>query len=377
MPSVVYIDPQSYNNLSLYDHGMLTMMRPGEIVLFGSSQWDCNMPNAELKRWFTYNGKKNYLCKGLSYLSTILRIALYISRHPEVKVVHIQWLRLWRVDIMFVRWLRSRGIKVVFTAHNLLPHDSGDTQRDKYSVYYKAVDCICVHTVATKSELITQFEVEPDKIEIIPHGIISTDIPEDVIRSRAGELRTLYGINPGDLVISSLGIQSFYKGIDNLIKVWSQDEKFNSDSRIKLMIVGKNSGVDYSPLKGLGNVIVVDERVSNEDFHAYLEISDVVLLPYRRISQSGVLFSAIARNKPVVVSNVGGLPDPLKVGCVGWNMGSPDEDNLRGVMSDIVANREDVKGLQCNNNEFQKVRDYYSWSSISKMLLNLYDRLME
>lgn len=58
-------------------------------------------------------------------------------------------------------------------------------------------------------------------------------------------------------------------------------------------------------------------------------------------------------------------------------MGSPDEDNLRGVMSDIVANREDVKGLQCNNNEFQKVRDYYSWSSISKMLLNLYDRLME
>lgn len=50
---------------------------------------------------------------------------------------------------------------------------------------------------------------------------------------------------------------------------------------------------------------------------------------------------------------------------------------LGGVMSDIVANREDVKGLQCNNNEFQKVRDYYSWSSISKMLLNLYDRLME
>lgn len=375
MPSVVYIDPQSYNNLCLYDQGMLSAMKADEVALFGSSQWNCTLPNAKLYKWFNYNCKKNPVAKGISYLATVCRIASYIRRHKEVKVVHIQWLRQWNVDIMFARWLKGRGIKVVFTAHNLLPHDSGDTQREKYAAYYKIVDCICVHTETTKQELTVQFGIDPDKVEIIPHGIIYSDVPGDIVISGAKRLKEKHGIGPDTLVVSSLGIQSYYKGVDILINLWATEKELNSNSLVKLMIVGKNSNIDYSPLQGLENVIVVDEKIPNEDFQAYLEISDIVLLPYRRISQSGVLFSAIARNKPVIISNVGGLPDPLKIGNVGWNIGNADEAALGEILTDLVKNPGKVKSIQGNNLEFQKVKDYYSWESISLKLRALYFKL--
>lgn len=376
MPSIVYIDPQSYNNLSLYDRGMLSAMNSEDVVLFGSNQWDCDTPNAELKKWFNYSNKKNAVSKGLSYLATILRIASYIRKHKEIRVVHIQWLRLWKVDILFTRWLKRKGITVVFTAHNILPHDSVDSQRENYGIYYKTVDKICVHTATTKQELIDQFEVDPDKVEIIPHGIIYSDVAEETITSRAKSLKAKYKISPETLVISSLGIQSYYKGIDILIDLWSNEKDFYANPNIKLMVVGKNSNLDYSPLEGIGNVIIENERISNEDFQAYLEISDVILLPYRKISQSGMLFSAIARNKPVVISNIGGLPDPLEIGNVGWNIGTADEESLGKTLKELVQCPEMVRSLHRNSVEFQKVKDYYSWESISKKLRSLYDRLI-
>lgn len=377
MPSIIYIDPQSYNNLSLYDHGMLSAMKAGEVTLFGSTQWDCGLPNANLCKWFNYNNKKNPVAKGLSYLATILRIASYINKHKEIKVVHIQWLRLWKVDIIFARWLKRRGIKVVFTAHNLLPHDTGDTQRGKYEVYYKAVDKIIVHTEATRQELIDQFEIDPDNVEVIPHGIIYSDVSEETIKTRADRLKQKYGISANTLVISSLGIQSYYKGIDILIELWSKEKELNTNPNVRLMIVGKNSNLDYTPIQGIGNVVILNERISNEDFQAYLEISDVILLPYRKISQSGMLFSAIARNKPVVISNIGGLPDPLKIGNVGWNIGNADVVSLGKTVTDFVRQPVIVKSLQRNEAEFRKVKEFYSWESISKKLKELYDKLID
>ena len=376
MPRVVYIDPQSYNNLSLYDCGMLSAMKSEDVVIFGSVLWDCESPNANLKLWFNYNRIKGTITKGLSYVKSLVKIASYIFHHKEIKIVHIQWLRLWKADFLFLRWLKTRGIKVVFTAHNLLPHDTGDTQRDQYARYYRMVDRICVHTESTKQDLESQFGIGPEKIEVIPHGVIASDISDVDVENRAGELRRQYGIDRDMLVLSSLGVQSYYKGVDMLMRLWNVDGRLSANPRIRLMLIGKNSGLDYSVIKGCENVIIVDEKVSNLDFQAFLEISDVVLLPYRQISQSGVLFSAIARNRPVLVSNVGGLPDPLNIGSVGWNMGSATEENIRTSLNYLIAHGSLIRAMQADLGEFEKVKDFYSWNFISTRLRELYHKLM-
>jgi len=377
MPSIVYIDPQSYNNLSLYDFGMMTAMQPNEVIIFGSQLWDCKPPNVQLNTWFKYNTKKNALIKGISYIYTIAKIARYINSHPEIKIVHVQWLRLWKIDYLFAKWLRHKQIKLVFTAHNILPHDTGDSYLYKYNIYYNTVDYICVHSESTKQELTSQFKINPNKIIVIPHGIIYSDVPEHTILSKAEIFRKKFNISKDTLVISSLGIQSYYKGIDILINVWAKEIALNTNTRTKLLIVGKNSGVDYTPLNGLENVIIIDNKVSNEDFQAYLEISDILLLPYRIISQSGVLFSAISRNKPVIVSDAGGLGEPLTIGNIGWSIGCANENSLKTTLIDIATYPYKVKSIQNNIKEFCKVKEYYSWKSISKRLKKLYDDIIK
>ena len=143
------------------------------------------------------------------------------------------------------------------------------------------------------------------------------------------------------------------------------------------MIVGKNSGIDYSSIKGISNVIIIDERVSNLDFQAYLSLSDLVLLPYRQISQSGVLFSAIANNKPVLVSNAGGLTEPLTIAKVGYNMGEMTKENLKILLLKIIRETKIIKDWSKRSSEFNKVKEYYSWESISSNLKQIYNSLCQ
>ena len=57
---------------------------------------------------------------------------------------------------------------------------------------------------------------------------------------------------------------------------------------------------------------VLDKFLSDNEFNDLIEKSDVLIFPYRKISQSGVLLTALAHRKPVLVSRVGGLTQPLK-----------------------------------------------------------------
>lgn len=141
------------------------------------------------------------------------------------------------------------------------------------------------------------------------------------------------------------------------------------------MLIGKNEGVDVSRLHGLSNVTIVDERLSNLDFISFLKLSDVVLLPYRKISQSGVLFSALANDVPVIVSEVGGLTEPLKIANVGWNIGEPTKDNLEREMSQLLDNPDEIEKVKSNKQEFQKIQNFYNWPRISEMTFRLYSEM--
>lgn len=375
MADILYIDPQSYNNLSLYDSGVLGRMPADKVVFFGSSLWDCDrMENVEMNLWFNYNSITNPIKKGLSYANTIRRIVSYVRKNP-VKVAHIQWLRIWHLDWFFLRFLQSRGIKVIYTAHNILPHDTDRKFFDKYRRYYHAVDNIIVHSRRTKTELMEQFGLPDAKIKIIPHGILSFRNDGEALARRVEELKRSLGLE-GKRVFASLGKQTFYKGVDHIVKVWAETPSLRNNPNVKLLLVGKNAGIDYSAVKELENVVIIDERISNLDFEAFIKLSDLILLPYRKISQSGVLFTALDNNVPVAVSDVGGLAEPLAFGDVGWNIGSPEGPGLKKLLLRLVSDSAPLDRLHGADEEFAKVRRVYSWEAISAATADLYDRMI-
>lgn len=371
MPEIVFIDPQSYNNLCLYDKGVLSEFKKGEVTFFGSNLWNCEpMQNVETRLWFNYNSFKNPIRKAISYAVTLFNIARYIKQH-DVKVVHIQWIRLMQVDMMFISFLKRRNIKIVYTAHNILPHDSGNRFAKQFNKYYNAVDRIIVHSLRTKTELSNQLAVNEVKIDVIPHGIIDIQEPTSDVAARIEQLSSKYNLS-GKIIFSSLGAQTNYKGVDNIVKAWSEHYELTKNSDCHLLIVGKNSDIDFSTLEGLDNVTIIDERLSNLDFLCFIKLSDVILLPYRKISQSGVLFSAINNNVPVLVSDVGGLTEPLVHGQIGWNMKESTLDNLSYWLEFLSKNPNEILRVKKNSDAFKVVKEFYSWKRISNMTKELY-----
>ena len=109
------------------------------------------------------------------------------------------------------------------------------------------------------------------------------------------------------MVFSSLGIQTHYKGVDLIVKVWAENTALRDNPDCMLLLIGRNRHIDYSPLSTCRNVFILDEMISDIDFQGYLHLSSLLLLPYRRISQSGVLLTAIGVGGATVIGAVIGF----------------------------------------------------------------------
>jgi len=367
-----YINPMSYRNSALYDYNLLSNLEEGfRVTFFGNAQYDAGaIPTVTFKPLFSYSLYKSTVGKALSYGWSLVRLAAHcLCVKPDV--VHIQWIKFPVLDTLLLRLLRLRGIRVVYTAHNVLPHaDNGHRQQQRYGRYYRLVSDIIVHSATTKQELVGMFGIEADKIKVIPHGLIKVKHNPERVAQLEADLRRRY---PNRLIFSSLGFQKHYKGVSLLTKLWSEEPMIARNDGVHLIIAGKQDGsVDTSSLEGRRNVTVIDRYIDDDEYMALSNVTDVMLMPYLRISQSGVLIAAINEHIPILVSNVGGLPDALAIADVGWNMGEPTYENLRQTLLDIIAHPEAIEAIRHDDEAWRKLEEAYSWEEIGKITSKLY-----
>lgn len=370
---VFYIDPQSYNNLSVYDSSLLLNIEADEIFYFHNVKYQCEyIDNVTYRGVFSYSDKTSVF-KALSYVMSILRIVLSAFVHrPDI--IHIQWFRLYCVDRLMVDVFRLLGAKVVHTAHNIIPHNPSPSDRNHFHWFYCHSDAIIVHTLRSKEELLREFHIEEDRVHVIPHGILPSTVNTSDVEVRMKELQSRLHTD-GCLVFSSMGFQNYYKGIDIISEVWRTTPLLRDNPQCMLLIVGKVEAARLDDLYDIPNIHIVNEMVSDLDFDAYLGITSVALLPYRKISQSGVLLTALHRNIPVLVSDVGGLTEPLRHAQVGWNIGQPSVESLRKTMVSLIENPDKVLSMRNDTQAFEKVKALYSWDKIGAMTSELYKRL--
>ena len=368
-----YIDPESYANLSAYDYNLLSNVK-GDVIYFCSSMYD-HVPMKEHITsipLFTYNKKKNNLLKGLSYIASYFQIFVYILR-MKPKAIHIQWLRLQTFDLCFyqlVAWLTN--VRLILTAHNVLPLDSGTRYVKLYRHIYHLMDRIISHTENSRNELIELFNLPPEKVVVIPHGLLKVNINEQQLIQNTPQFEKTYPLQ-GRLVFSSLGFQTTYKGADLLAKVWSTTPELNQNPNCMLVIAGKFVNVDLSSLESFTNVVLQNRRISNEELYHILTHTDVYLLPYREISQSGAMLTAITERIPLLVTNVGGLAEPLSIAKVGWCIDADDEQQLRDQLLYFTHHTKEVIAIKNNSEAWSRVQEYYGWEHIGKRTLQVYN----
>lgn len=259
-------------------------------------------------------------------------------------------------------FLRMKGIKVVWTVHNLWPHSTGRNKFDK--VVRTILSSLCTKQIvmgnAVKSELVNLFNANEQKVVLIPHGHY-----KDVYKSKGINVRAKFGIPEDAYVYAFFGQISPYKGIDRLLKSFAEV----SDKQTHLLIAGRNSAdFDVSVFENLAdNVHVSLGYIEDNELVDYIKIVDSIILPYKDITTSGTAILALSYSKPVVAPDIGLLREYLGSGCaVLYDAG--DDDGLRKAMLEVREKREKFR----DSNAFNEKLKELDWSRISDLTLRAY-----
>jgi len=365
---IFYIDPMSYNNLSKYDREFLNHIPISEKHYYCNKKLEFNnFKNTKIKKVFSYSNKTRLL-KGISYAISSAKVFFDAVKYKP-DVMHYQWFKIPLLDYLLIKFIKLFiDSKIVFTAHNVLPHDSGDKYKKIYKKIYDNLDGIIVHTEKTKEELISQLRVQNNNIFVIPHGLLNH-----------GELRNKYEEYEETQLekcinISFIGHLNHYKGIDLLIDAWNNSSVLKESSRVKLTIAGKGK-IDFKGIEKLKNTKIINKFLDEEELDSIIKGTDVVVLPYRKISQSGVLLSILNEKKAVIVSNVGGLTEPFLFGDIGWILNDISVEELKTVLEEVTVSESRIKSIHNDKALWDKINNYYDWNVIGEKMDFVYKQI--
>jgi len=297
-------------------------------------------------------------------------------------IFHIQTLITARKDFAIFFLMKFFRFKIIYTAHNVLPHDENEKNATgmnfSFRCIYHLANFIITHSEKDKEEIITTFNVSPNKMKAIPHG--DYDFLRTTGTGNKGCIREKYHIGKEEKVILFFGALRRYKGVYNLISAFAS-VKGNKKS-MKLLIVGHKMGDNYfNELQdiiskhNLHDSVILDEiYVPFEEIGYYFEAADVVALPYEHIYDSGVLRLAFSFEKPVIATRVGIFNELVIDGKNGFLVNN-DLDGLMKALKRFQSTKvEDLKAMgEYSKKSFGKG---LKWENIAAETLKIYKSLL-
>jgi glycosyltransferase involved in cell wall biosynthesis len=301
----------------------------------------------------------------------ILTFAILFRR---VSTLHIEWLPLlkyFNLELYLMNiWKRFSSVKVVYTVHNILPHDTGDKYINTYRKVYELADKLICHANITKNQLIDKFNIESDKIEIIPHGPL---FDEFEIKAKKEACEILELKNTKNVLI--LGYIRPYKGIDFLIDTWK--EVAEKEPEANLIICGKakkdveDSIKNKIDLLGLDKSIVTRFKfIETEEVPLYHFAADIIVFPYKSIDQSGALYTAMAASKAIIATSVGGFKEVINNGENGFLVKYGDTVDFANRIIELLNN--EVKREDMGRINYDLIENEYSWEYIAEKTVEIY-----
>ena len=248
--------------------------------------------------------------------------------------------------------LKSNGVKIVWTVHNILPHDSKlkKAKIDLRVELIKLVDIIHIMNDDTQRLAEPFFEIPSHKIICTPHPSYRKFYPSVASRE---ESRFQLNIPQKSSVYLFFGSIQAYKGLEDLLNAF---EKLQSeDHEIYLLIAGKVVNTSYfsnirSRINSNMNIRLIDSRIANDHVQYYFRAADFCVCPYRISLNSGVAHLSHTFNTPVIAPDIGGFNSLLKKGG-GLLYDNENLDDLFEVMKSSLTSSftdEDIELIDSN-----------------------------
>lgn len=237
------------------------------------------------------------------------------NNRNDIAFVHFHWLACYYDNpsllisikralklINFVRYVRKNGLEIVWTLHNIMPHEGRSRLLDYvvrflFSRYSKI---IIVHSDDALRKAKIYFLASKHKLVKMYHGNYIDWYKNDVDKDAA---RTKFGIDRKVFVYLFFGNVRPYKGVESLIESF---RKIEFDGDTKLIIAGKPLSDEYgTTIKKLANndarIEFILQRLDEDELCCLLNAADAAVLPFKNISSSGSLMLFLSFGLPVIV----------------------------------------------------------------------------
>ncbi len=290
-------------------------------------------------------------------------------------LIHAQWwsLPLSLVYAILCGGFKIRGKPVVITVHNVLPHEDSRLHRMVTRILFKLGNHFVVHTTQNKHQLIEYCQIPPSRITCIPMGPLNFHVRSGVDRDA---VRKEMGFFSEDRIVLLFGAIRPYKGIDTALRAFA--EVLEKIPTARLLIAGKlwQRWEQYEELTkelGIGNYVrTFLGYVPSGDVHRFFTASDLVVLPYHRFdAQSAVGATALSFRKPMIVTNVGGLPELVEDQRF---IVSPKDPSA--LAQAVVFCLKDPAQLQKMSADAKTIALKFAWPTIAKKTWAVYRKVL-
>lgn len=285
---------------------------------------------------------------------------------------NIKKMFIFITDVLIVKYVLKT--QIIWTVHNLYAHECYNFKIAKFErqFFSSNVNGIICHCSQAKRLIQKNYRISQKKIHVIPIGNYINYYRNDVSKENA---RKLLSLKNDDFVFCNFGRIRPYKGIDTLIKTFKVFIKSDKNKNAKLIIVGQPLSNEIKSLlidlsKNINNIILKFEIIPDEDVQIFMNASDIIVAPYKKLLTSAIIINALTFSKPIIAPKIGCVIGTLdKKGAFLYN--PQKKDGLLNALQKAMENKDNLSKMGKYNFELTEKLD---WKVIGKETIKIYDK---
>lgn len=315
-----------------------------------------------------------------------LRLARYIkgSIHAFIKIMiagesicHLHFFHGEYYELLLAILAKLTLRKMVITVHDVESFVPGHSVNSNLIArIYNSADRLIAHNRVSKDELVAKLKISPTKISIIPHG---NYIENNFKPISSEEGKTLLQLGMNQKVVLFFGQIKHVKGLDLLIEAMTA--VIRDIPEAILVIAGRPWKTDFSMYEKLIDKVGIRSHcilhirfIEDEKILPYFAAADIIVLPYRKIYQSGVILMAMSLGKPVLVSDLPGMREIITDEENGYVFAKESINSLSNKLIKILRNDQERAAVAANG--YKYVKQYHDWAEVGRQTANVYREIM-
>lgn len=367
--------------LHLYDFGLAEHLGANgvDVTLYTCAETPPPEPGAGFSIVYSFIGiwgRANKLKRFVRYLRGMLN-TIGSSRRQKARVVHFQFFAVTLLEAISVIFAKLAGLKIVITAHDVESF-ANDHNQFLSTWVYRSARKVIAHNDFSRGELVSKIRVAADKIAVIPHGNYLTWLGQSVSKEEA---RRTLKLPSGVPILLLFGAIKPVKRLDLLLR--AMPLVLSEIPDVHLVVAGTlwkggtfDSFQELIDEAGLGSHVITDLRghIPDDDAENYYRAADLVVLPYDRVYQSGVLLMAMSYAQPVLVSNVPGMLELVEESVTGFTFETGNVESLAEKLKSVL--KADALRETVAKRGYQKVTELYDWKRIGRLTADAYREVL-